>query len=216
MQSASDQWFDEAYYQRFYFDKKTSVVDPEHIERLGTFVCSYLKYLRVPVARVLDVGCGIGLWQHVVQQQFPGCSYHGVEFSEYLCGRFGWERGAVVDYQASEPFDLVICQGVLPYLSPADLKQALKNLGQLSRGALSLDNLGLLRRGGLYVEAVAREDYERDIIDEDLTDPRLFRHRAALYRQGLSASFSELGGGLWLSRKSQVPVFELECAGGGH
>ena len=92
---------------------------------------------------------------------------------------------------------------MLPYLSPADLKQALKNLGQLSRGAL-------------YLEAVAREDYERDIIDEDLTDPRLFRHRAALYRQGLSASFSELGGGLWLSRKSQVPVFELECAGGGH
>ena len=203
MQSASDQWFDEAYYERFYFDKKTSVVDPEHIERLGTFVYSYLKYLRVPVARVLDVGCGIGLWKDVVQQQFPGCSYHGVEFSEYLCGRFGWERGSVVDYQASKPFDLVICQGVLPYLSPADLKRALHNLGTLSNGAL-------------YLEAVAREDYERDIIDEDLTDARLFRHRAALYRQGLEPAFNALGGGLWLSRKSHVPVFELECAGGGH
>lgn len=203
MQSASDQWFDEAYYQRFYFDKKTSVVDPEHIERLGTFVCSYLKYLRVPVVRVLDVGCGIGLWKAVVEQQFPGCSYHGVELSEYLCARFDWERGSVVDYSAREPFDLVICQGVLPYLNPADLKAALKNLGRLSRGAL-------------YLEAVVREDYERDIIDEELTDPRLFRHRAALYRQGLSQHFSELGGGLWLSRKSAVPVFELECAGGGH
>ena len=200
MQSASDQWFDEAYYQRFYFDKKTSVVDPEHIERLGTFVCSYLKYLRVPVARVLDVGCGIGLWQHVVQQQFPGCSYHGVEFSEYLCGCFGWERGSVVDYQASEPFDLVICQGVLPYLSPADLKQALKNLGQLSRGAL-------------YLEAVTREDYERDIIDEDLTDPRLYRHRASLYRRGLARHFIDMGGGLWLSRQAQVPLFALEAPG---
>lgn len=202
MQSASDQWFDEAYYQRFYFDKKTSVVDPEHIERLGTFVCSYLKYLRVPVTRVLDVGCGIGLWKDVVQKQFPGCSYQGVEFSEYLCSRFGWQRGSVVNYQASEPYDLVICQGVLPYLSPADLKVALKNLAKLSRGAL-------------YLEAVTREDYERDIIDEDLTDPRLFRHRAALYRQGLNQGFSELGGGMWLSRKAQVPVFELECAGGG-
>ena len=96
----------------------------------------------------------------------------------------------------------MICQGVLPYLSPADLKIALKNLGKLSRGAL-------------YLEAVAREDYERDIIDEELTDPRLFRHRAALYRQGLSQGFSELDGGMWLSRKAQVPVFELECAGGG-
>lgn len=203
MQSASPDLFDEAYYQRFYYDKKTSVVDPMHVERLGAFVCAYLQYLRVPVARVLDLGCGIGLWKDIVARHFPQASFHGVELSEYLCGRFGWERGSVVDYQASEPFDLVICQGVLPYLSPADLKQALKNLGQLSRGAL-------------YLEAVAREDYERDIIDEDLTDPRLFRHRAALYRQGLSASFSELGGGLWLSRKSQVPVFELECAGGGH
>lgn len=202
MQSASDQWFDEAYYQRFYFDKKTSVVDPEHIERLGNFVCSYLKYLRVPVARVLDVGCGIGLWKDVVQKQFPGCTYQGVEFSEYLCGRFGWQRGSVVDYQADAPYDLVICQGVLPYLSPSDLKAALKNLGKLSHGAL-------------YLEAVSREDYERDIIDEELTDSRLFRHRAALYRQGLTQNFSELGGGMWLSRKAQVPVFELECVGGG-
>lgn len=71
MKSASDQWFDEAYYQRYYFDKKTSVVDLEHIERLGAFVCSYLKYLRVPVLRVLDVGCGIGLWREVVARHFP-------------------------------------------------------------------------------------------------------------------------------------------------
>jgi hypothetical protein len=172
VQSASDQWFDEAYYQRYYFDKKTSVVDTEHVNRLGAFVCSYLSYVRVPVRRVLDVG-------------------------------FGWERGSVVDYAAhdpAEPFDLVICQGVLPYLSPPDLKRALANLGRLSRG-------------GLYVEAVAREDYERGVIDEDLTDPRLFRHRADLYRRGLAEHFKELGGGVWLSRRAELPLFELESVG---
>ncbi|MDD2544749.1 MAG: class I SAM-dependent methyltransferase [Burkholderiaceae bacterium] len=202
MQSASDEWFDEAYYQRYYFDKKTSVVDPEHVDRLGAFVCSYLKYLRVPVRRVLDIGCGVGLWRDALARHLPDATYHGVEFSEYLCGRFGWERGSVVDYQAhdpAEPFDLVICQGVLPYLSAADLKIALRNLARLCRGAL-------------YVEAVAREDYERDIIDEDLTDPRLFRHRAELYRRGLQDGFSELGGGVWLSRQCEVPLFALECA----
>ena len=68
--------------------------------------------------------------------------------------------------------------------------------------------------GALYVEAVTREDYERDILDEDLTDPRLFRHRAELYRRGLQEGFTELGGGVWLSRQSEVPLFELECAGG--
>ncbi len=200
MQSASEQWFDEAYYERFYFDKKTSVIDVEHARRLGAFVCSYLAYLRVPVARVLDMGCGIGLWRDAVQQHFPGVVYHGVEFSQYLCERYGWERGSVVDYRCSdqEPFDLVICQGVLPYLSAADLKLALANLGRLSKG-------------GLYVEAVSREDYERGVIDEELTDSRLFRHRAALYRRGLQEGFKELGGGLWLSHASEVPLFELEC-----
>ncbi len=201
MQSASDQWFDEAYYQRYYFDKKTSVVDPLHVERLATFVCSYLKYLRVPVKRVLDVGCGIGLWKDAVARHFPDASFQGVEYSDYLCTRYGWQRGSVVDYQSSEPFDLVICQGVLPYLSAADLALALRNLGKLCRGAL-------------YLEAVTREDYERDILDETLTDPRLLRHRARLYRRGLADSFTDLGGGMWLSNKADVPLFELECAGG--
>ena len=201
MKSASATIFDEAYYQRFYFDKKTSVVDPAHMERLGTFVCSYLKYLRMPVQRVLDVGCGIGLWKGIVAQHFPGAAYHGVEFSAYLCERFGWQQGSVVDYAAHEPFDLVICQGVLPYLSPPDLKRALHNLGRLSKGAL-------------YVEAVSREDYERDTIDEDLTDNRVFRHRAELYRRGLAEGCLELGGGVWLSRQAEVPLFELEHASG--
>ena len=201
MKSANATTFDEAYYQRFYFDKKTSVVDPQHMERLGTFVCSYLKYLRVPVRRVLDVGCGIGLWRDIMAQHFPAASYQGVEFSPYLCERFGWQQGSVVDYAASEPFDFVICQGVLPYLSPPDLKAALHNLGHLSRGAL-------------YIEAVSREDYERDIIDEDITDNRVFRHRADLYRRGLQEGAIELGGGVWLSRKAEVPLFALEQAGG--
>jgi len=201
VQSASDEWFDEAYYQRFYFDKKTSVVDPQHMERLGTFVCSYLQYLRIPVRRVLDMGCGIGLWRDVLARHFPNASYHGVEFSEYLCERYGWERGSVVDYRSTQPYDLVICQGVLPYLSPADLQRALHNLGQLSCGAL-------------YLEAVTREDYDRDTIDEDLTDPRLLRHRAQLYRRGLSGNFTSLGGGLWLSHRAEVPMFELECPDG--
>jgi hypothetical protein len=199
MESADAATFDASYYQRYYFDKKTKVADPQHVERLGAFVCAYLKYLRVPVHRVLDVGCGIGLWRDIVARHFPQARYHGVEFSEYLCGRYGWERGSVVDYQAAEPYDFVICQGVLAYLSPPDLKRALRNLGSLSTGAL-------------YMEVVTREDYEHDIVDADLTDPHLFRHRAEVYRRGLSRQFKEMGGGVWLSRQSDVPVFSMECA----
>lgn len=199
MKSADKNVFDEAYYQRYYFNKKTSVVDPEHVARLGAFVCSYLQFIRVPVQRVLDVGCGIGLWREVITRHFPQAEFHGVEYSEYLCSRFGWERGSVVDYQAGAPYDLVICQGVLPYLSAADAKLAMRNLARLSQGAL-------------YVEAVAREDWEQDIVDDELTDPRLFKHRAQLYRQGLTDGFTELGGGVWLSRQSDLPVFALERA----
>jgi len=199
VKSADKNMFDEAYYQRYYFNKKTSVVDPEHVARLGAFVCSYLQFIRVPVQRVLDVGCGIGLWRDVIKRHFPQAEFHGVEYSEYLCSHFGWERGSVVDYQADAPYDLVICQGVLPYLSAADAKLAMRNLARLSQGAL-------------YVEAVAREDWEQDIVDDELTDPRLFKHRAQLYRQGLTDGFTELGGGVWLSRQSDLPVFALERA----
>ncbi|SCK12972.1 Methyltransferase domain-containing protein [Variovorax sp. HW608] len=199
MQSAAADVFDEAYYKRFYFDRKTKVVDPQHVERLGAFICAYLRYLRVPVQRVLDVGCGIGLWKDIVERHFPGASYHGVELSDYLCDRYGWERGSVVDFEAKKPFDFVICQGVLPYLGPPDLKLALQNLGRLSEGAL-------------YLEAVTLEDFERDVVDEEVTDPNLYRHRASVYRRGLARSFREVGGGLWLSRRAELPLYSLEFA----
>ncbi len=58
------------------------------------------------------------------------------------------------------------------------------------RETLRADSLDLcqLSRSALYVEAVARQDYEQDTIDEALTDPRLFRHRVQLYRRGSSMS----------------------------
>lgn len=199
MNSAPASTFDEAYYQRYYYDQKTRVVDPAHTARLGDFVGSYLHYLRVPVQRVLDIGCGIGLWRDSVKRHFPAARYQGVEYSEHLCERHGWERGSVTDYRVDAAFDLVICQGVLPYLDRPDLERALANLGTLCQGAL-------------YLEAVTREDYEREILDEERTDPRLYRHRAALYRRGLAPHFREMGGGVWLSRRLDVPLFALESA----
>ena len=55
------------------------------------------------------------------------------------------------------------------------------------------------------------EHYERDVIDDELADPRLFRHPAQLYRRGLREGLTEIGGGMWLSRQLDVPLFELEC-----
>ena len=43
-----------------------------------------------------------------------------------------------------------------------------------------------------------------------LTDPQLFRHRAALYRRCLAVDFNPLSSGLWLKRQVQLPWFAQE------
>jgi hypothetical protein len=195
---ASQERFDQAYYQRFYQSKQTRVIDQGDVNRLGGFVCSYLRYLQLPVSRVLDLGCGIGLWKSVVKRELGDASYQGVEYSEYLCERYGWEQGSVLDYASKRPFDFVICQGVLPYLSARDVRRAALNLAVLCRGAL-------------YLEAVTHEDWEAGIIDKRKTDRAMHFHPARLYRRALAPHFRALGGGLWLSRRAKVPVYELEA-----
>jgi len=191
--------FDSRYYERFYLDPKTRVTDRAAIDRLGDFVCSYLHYLPLPVERVLDLGCGIGLWRDVITRQFPHASYAGVEISDYLCETYGWQKGSVVDYRSRSRFDLVVCQGVLPYLDAKSAK-------------LAVDNLGALCRGALYLEAVTKDDFDDGIIDTRRTDGSMHMRRASWYRRALTPHFEFLGGGVWLSKRAKTRVYALERA----
>lgn len=191
--------FDRAYYQRFYLDPKTRVLDRAQVKKLGNFACSYVSYLDLSVRRVLDMGCGVGHWKAVVRKHFPQAAYQGVEFSSYLCERYGWEQGSVVDYREKTPFDFVICQGVLPYLDARAAKQAIANLGALCRGAL-------------YLEAVTQEDWDQGVVDKRRTDRNMQFHPARFYRRALDPHFISLGGGVWLSRAARVPTYALERA----
>ena len=188
--------FDAAYYQRFYGDTETRSVTPAEVRRQAGFVTAYLKHMNLPVRRILDLGCGLGLMRAPLLEAFPRARYRGVEWSEHLCERLGWEHGSVVDYVGRGRFDLVICHDVIQYLDARDAERAIKNLARLCRGAL-------------YLGVLTREDWELNC-DRDRTDEQVILRGAAWYRRRLRRHFVSAGGGVLLSHDAPVVLWSLE------
>jgi SAM-dependent methyltransferase len=188
--------FDETYYQRFYGGARERAAFRREEERLGEFVCAYLKYLGQPVRTVVDIGCGLGQWRAIIRKRFAKASYTGVELSEYLCAQHGFEQGSVVDFESDEPFDLVICKDTLQYLSAREFRVAAANLARLSKGAL-------------YVSILTTDDW-KTICDRRRTDGRVFLRSGNWYRGILEQHFTNVGGGLFLSPLSEALPWELE------
>lgn len=188
--------FDRAYYDRFYHNHDTKVHCEAHTQRLGAFVCSYLEHLEIPPQRVLDIGCGLGFWRPIVAEHFPHAEYVGVEYSSYLCEKYGWTEASVVDFRSNEPFDLVICQGVLQYLEREAARRAIANLSRLCSGAL-------------YLEVLTREDWQHNC-DRERTDGAVELRPAAWYRRTLRPHFINSGGGLFVHRDCETIMWELD------
>jgi SAM-dependent methyltransferase len=193
--------FGRAYYNRYYGNAATRVSDLAEIRRLAAFVAAYLRYLDVPVRSILDVGCGVGHWRTAAQKQWPRARYHGVEHSEHLCGRFGWTHGSIVDFDPRRrlgraTFDLVVCQGVMQYLDDEAAAQALANLARWTDGAL-------------YLEALTETDW-RENCDRERTDGDVFLRPGSFYRRHLTTHFQDCGGGVFVSRRAGITLFELE------
>jgi SAM-dependent methyltransferase len=189
--------FDAAYYRRFYGAKASRVSSQQAIDRLATFVCGYLDYLEQPVRRVLDVGCGLGHWRTPIATHYPRAKYVGMEFSAHLCEQHGWLQGSISERVPRGGFDLVICQGVLQYIGDRDLPAA-------------LDNLATACRGVLYLEALTLEDWRQNV-DQKRTDSAVHLRAAKRYRDGLRRrGFITAGGGVFVSERSPVVLFELE------
>lgn len=188
--------FDQDYYDRFYRNPETQVATQESTDRLADFVSAYLMHIGQQVRNVIDLGCGLGFWRESLARHHPEASYTGVEVSPYVCEELGWTQGSVVDFKSRRKFDLVICQGVLQYLSDEDCRAAIANLAGLCRGAL-------------YLEALTRQDWEENC-DRDVTDGTVHLRPGAWYRGHLAKHFTNCGGGVFLADRSDATLFELE------
>ena len=188
--------FDAAYYDRFYGSaaERRAYFREEH--KLGNFLCAYLDYIEQPVRTVIDIGCGLGHWRDIIGRHFPEARYTGVERSRYLCDRFGWTEGSVVDFRARDRYDLVICKDTLQYLSAAEFDAAVTSLERLCRGAL-------------YASMLTKSDWET-VCDRRRTDPDVYLRTGRWYRQRLGRHFTNLGGSLFLSARSPALPWEME------
>ena len=188
--------FDRAYYHRYYLDPRTAVASPYEARARARLVAAFADLVGLPVGRILDAGCGIGRLKRPLVERFPRAEYVGLEVSEYLCRRYGWEHCGIEDYRSSERFDLVICYDVLQYLDAAAATRALANLAALTRGAL-------------YFSALTLADW-RDNCDQRRTDRDVHMRTGEWYRTRLRRAFREVGAGLWLRRGAPLILWELE------
>ncbi len=188
--------FDRAYYQRYYFDPRTAVTDRHEMRARARLIASYCAHVNLPVRRILDAGCGTGLMRAPLLRSLPRATYTGLETSEYLCRRYGWQRGSIESFRPSAPFDLVICYDVLQYLDSRAAQRALANFSRLCRGVL-------------YFTALTRFDWEHNC-DRTRTDSHVHLRSGRWYRSHLRRSFNEAGAGFWVRRGAPLTMWELE------
>lgn len=191
-QTASERRFNADYYDKWYDDADTRAFIAAKAAR---FVLSYIDHMDARLGTVLDLGCGLGHWRNALLQQARSLRYTGVEFSSYLCRKFGWERGDVRTYSPGRTFDLVICQGVLQYLSDSDCERAIQNLNALSKRFL-------------YLEVLTTAD-AREVCASDGTDFDVFIRDASWYGSRIGRYFVNLGGGLFAKPAMRQHFYEL-------
>ncbi|MBX3186850.1 MAG: class I SAM-dependent methyltransferase [Labilithrix sp.] len=188
--------FDAGYYGRFYGSARTRVHGPKEIARLCAAVTSLLDWWQVPIDTVLDVGAGVGLWRDWFGKHRPATRYRSTEVSRYACAQYGHEQRDISRWRAKETFDLVVCQGVLPYLDDAACARALENIAAMTGGFL-------------YLEAITKKDI-REVCDDVKTDVKVHERTGAWYRARLRPHYVEVGAGLWAKKDAPVLFYELE------
>ncbi len=194
--SNSGTHFDADYFRKFYLNPATRVVTAAEMANRAAVIAAILRHTQTPVRSILDAGCGIGLLRKPFAKLIPRARYTGLENSDYLCSRFGWTKGSVVDFAPPRPFDLVVCYDVLQYLTDKQAARAIVNLTGLSRAAI-------------YVSALTVEDW-RENCDRSLTDRAVHLRPGLWYRRRLQRAFRYVGFGVWLRKDVTAILWDLE------
>jgi SAM-dependent methyltransferase len=188
--------FDRDYYRRYYYDPSTAVSNAREMRARARLIAAMVEHVGLPVRRILEAGCGTGLLRNGLRRLLPQAQYTGLETSDYLCRRYGWELGRIEKYRARTPFDLVICYDVLQYLDDVAAVRALANFGRLCRGVL-------------YFSALTAHDLKHNA-DPERTDTDVHLRSGEWYRRRLRRQFREAGLGFWLRRGAPLTLWELE------
>jgi 2-polyprenyl-3-methyl-5-hydroxy-6-metoxy-1,4-benzoquinol methylase len=165
----------------------------------ANLIAAYTRHIGCPVSSILDAGCGLGLMREPLLRALPGATYVGLEYSEYLCDRYGWVQGSLDSYRPRKPFDLVVCFDVLQYLDDKSAEKAMRNFARLCRGVL-------------FFSALTRRDW-RENADQSRTDSDVTMRTGAWYRKRLAQNFRPIGAGFWIRRDAPLVTWELESAG---
>jgi hypothetical protein len=188
--------FESAYFRKFYLNAATRVVTPGEMRVRARLIAAILAQAGIPVRSIIDAGCGIGLLEKPFADVLPRARYVGLEASDYLCARYGWTKGSVIDYLPRKPSDLAICYDVLQYLDDADASRAIANLARMTRAAL-------------YISALTREDW-RENCDTTRTDRAVHLRPGDWYRRRLRRNFRYLGFGVWLRKDVTAILWDME------
>ncbi len=192
--------FDAAYFKRFYESRRSRVYGREQIDHLACGVTGFVRWFGGELESVLDLGAGTGLWRDWFRENLPDVHYRSVDVSEYACKTYGHERRDISKWRSREKFDLLICQGVLPYLDDDACEKALGNMAAMCRGFL-------------YLEAITSRDL-REVVDRTRTDISIKPRPVSFYRRALARHFEGVGCGLYHVKGGDVVFYDLERGAG--
>ncbi len=188
--------FDASYFRRFYESRRSRVYGEQQVDHLVRGVTGFVQWFGGEIERVLDVGAGTGLWGSWFRTHMPDVAYRAIDVSDYACTAYGHERRDISAWRGRTKYDLVVCQGVLPYLDDAACARAMANMAAMCRGFL-------------YLEAVTSRDL-RDVCDRTRTDIRVRARPATFYRRALSRHFEPVGCGLHHVLGGDKVFYDLE------